>query len=305
MRFRPARFAALMLACTAAIATSPAMAQAEPDKNADIVVKGRTEELRYMLKDMLNESASSKQIGRFEQRLCPKVVGFPADWSKMLEDMVRKNATTAGLKLQKEGCEPNAMIIFIDEPQRLVSEMGKALPEFFGHMTEEQRTALSASYRPVYSWRVTDIRSSRGVELKKTDSFNGEASNAYVVRNAQATRTSENTRQDILLSFAVMDIAKTEGKSLRQLADMATMHLLLDLSQEAESVASPDSILTLFGATSDAAALPKRMSVMDKSMLTGTYKFRNNALKAGQQRGMIAKEIKEADEKAIAADGSR
>ncbi|HMS20330.1 hypothetical protein [uncultured Sphingorhabdus sp.] len=136
-RFRPARIAALMLACTAAIATSPAMAQAEPEKNSDIVVKGRTEELRYMLKDMLNESASSKQIGRFEQRLCPKGVGFPADWSKMLEDMVRKNATTGGLKLQKEGCKPNAMIIFIDEPQRLVSEMGKALPEFFGHMTEE------------------------------------------------------------------------------------------------------------------------------------------------------------------------
>ncbi len=294
-----AHILSLILAC--AIWAAPGHAETAADGKDPIVVEGRAKELRYILKDVLAVSGEEQQIGRFERKLCPKVVGFPADYSAIIERLVRNNAAEAGLKLQKEDCKPNALVIFIDEPQRLVSELAKAEPEFFGHMGDADRAALSAVYQPIYSWRVTDVRSSRGVELQTLQAINGEASNARIVRNAEATRMHENTRQDILLSFAVVDIAKTEGKSMRQLADLATMHLMMDIKADAEKASAPESILTLMADGHAPDALPPRMSVMDKAMLRGLYQFGDNAQKASVQRGRIAKEIAKQEGQAAAA----
>jgi hypothetical protein len=280
------------------LAASPAAMAAAPAKDSEIVVKGSNQEIRDTLKDMIDEAKSSEQLGRFEQKLCPRVIGYPADWTETLQRLVRKNATAAGLKLQKDDCRPNALIIFIDEPQKLVSELGKAQPDFFGFKTGEERAAIAAEYQPIYSWRVTDIRSANGEELGRVNQFNGGPADAYIVRNAKATRTSENTRQDITLSFAVMDIKRTEGKTMRQLADIATMHLLLDLAKDADKAANPDSILTLFANDAEPTSMPKRMSVMDKAVLSGMYRYGDNAQKANVQRGRIAQEVKRKEKEA-------
>ena len=271
----------------------------------EIVVTGNKRELRYILKDMLAVSADTKQIGRFERKICPKVIGYPADYSAILERLIRGNATNAGSELASDDCRPNAVLIFIDEPQRLVSELADAVPGYFGHKTEKQRDALPANYAPIYSWRVVDIRSYEGQELQGTENITGrlaggsamnDANTAKVVRWAKATRLGENTRQDILLSMAVVDITKTEGKSLRQLADLATMHLLLDLDSNAPTAAPADSILRLFDDGLDGVSAPARMSVMDRAMISGLYSIRDNALTEAAQRGRIADKIKESVE---------
>lgn len=285
-------------------ASAPSEEATPPKKEkSEIVVTGSKQELRYLLKDMLAVSADTKQIGRFERKICPKVVGYPADYSAILERLIRVNAQAAGSELAKEDCRPNAVLIFIDEPQRFVAELADAVPGYFGHKTEKQRDALAADYAPVYSWRVVDIRSHEGQELQGTETITGrlaggsamnDANTAKVVRWAKATRVGENTRQDILLSMAVVDITKTEGKSLRQLADLATMHLLLDLDSNAPTAAPADSILRLFDDGLDGGSAPARMSAMDQAMISGLYSIRDNALTEAAQRGRIADKIKEA-----------
>jgi hypothetical protein len=84
---------------------------------------------------------------------------------------------------------------------------------------------------------------------------------------------------------------------MRQLADLATMHLIMDIKSGAEKASASDSILTLLADRQDTDALPLKMSVVDRAMLRGLYQYRDNALSGTAQRGIIATEIKKQEQK--------
>ena len=291
----------LLLASTAAILTAaPLAAQTSatasaPTKvtsvgNSDIVVQGSREELRVQLRQILD--TSDGQLARFESAFCPKVIGFPKDWTGHLEKMIRANAADAGLKVEPVGCRPTAMVIFIDDPQRLVIELRKAMPGLFDGYTTRELDLMTAVKRPAYGWRTVEMMDKNGVVLSSVSQINGEASNARIVRNANSSRVTSNVRYDILTSFAAIEIGKAPGHTLRQLADYATMNLMLDLSRDAARKAPPESILAMFEAATPEAA-PQQMSAMDKGSLRGLYAQKNNNVSAAVQRGRIAKAMKE------------
>ena len=114
--------------------------------------------------------------------------------------------------------------------------------------------------------------------------------NAKVVRQAAASRLYSNIREDMLVGFVVIDRMATPGKSLRQLADLATMHLLLDINQEA-GARDPGSILSLFEERAEGAAVPARLSKFDRGALRGFYTQRENNRTAAQQANNIARAI--------------
>ena len=262
-------------------------AAAEPE----IVVEGQRKQLSAQLKQLFNES-SSGQLGRFEESVCPMVIGFPEEWTGILDGLLRKNIAAAGLKVQDTGCRPNALLIFVDDPQSIVQGLYAAQPRFFGVIDRADFQALSNVKRPIYSWHVIEQRSRDGEQLGNITSINGSnvgQSGVKIVRNAAATRNFENVREDMLLSFAVIDKPATEGKSLRQLADIATMHLLLDI-KPAASVAD-DSILSLFSEKGANTAPPERMSDLDRRTVAGLYALKANNYTASVQRGRIASKI--------------
>ncbi len=113
---------------------------------------------------------------------------------------------------------------------------------------------------------------------------------AKIVRQATASRLYSNIREDMLVGFVVIDRMATPGKSLRQLADVATMHLLLDVNQDAGE-RDPGSILSLFEARGEGVAAPKRLSRFDRGALKGFYTQRENNRTARQQAENIAKAI--------------
>ena len=287
----------LLLASTAAILTtaplaaqtSPATPRATP-ANSDIVVQGSREELRVQLRQILDTSEG--QLARFESAFCPKVIGYPADWTGHLEKMIRANAADAGLKVEPVGCRPTGLVIFIDDPQRLIAELRKAMPGLFDGYTTRELDLMTAVKRPAYGWRTVEMVDKNGLVLATVGQINGEASTARIVRNANSSRVTSNVRYDILTSFAAIDIGKTPGHTLRQLADYATMNLMLDLSRDASRKAQPESILSLFSAPSPEAA-PQQMSAMDKGTLRGLYGLKANNVSAAVQRGRIAKAMKE------------
>src|SRR5687768_17628438 len=112
-----------------------------------------------------------------------------------------------------------------------------------------------------------------------------------VIKNAAATRLYSNVREDMLAGFVVLDRQQTVGRTLRQLADLTTMHLLLDVKPGAEKQ-DMSSILSLFEARSTAGATPARFSSFDRGILAGFYKQRENNRTAVQQRENIAEAIR-------------
>ena len=294
----------LFLAGAALLAAAvPAAAQVDvrgssvaeaPQPQDPIVVQGQRRQIAQALRKLI-EPSDSEQLARFEDEICPMVIGMPKDWTASLTRMIRDNVTAIGGKAGKPGCTVNAAVIFIDQPLELVKAFADAEPGYF-NMTPRELAQFTAVQRPVTSWHVTDMRGRDGQELGQMGSLGvgstgGSApANARVNRNAAASRLYSNIREDMLVGFVVIDRMATVGKSLRQLADVATMHLLLDVKPDA-GARDPGSILSLFEQRPEGAAAPMRLSRFDRGALRGFYTQRENNRSARQQAENIAKAI--------------
>ncbi len=295
---------ALAIAAAAALAAAmPAAAQvgvrastAADPKDESVVVTGQRREIAKALRQLI-EPTGSEQLARFEDEICPMVIGMPKDWTASLTRMIRDNVVAVGGKVGKPGCRVNAPVIFIDQPLELIRALAADEPGFF-NMTPRELAKFTAAPRPVSSWHVTDTRGRDGEELGSVRSITDPSSganlptdsSAKVTRNFTAGRLASPVREDMLVGFVVIDRMATPGKSLRQLADLATMHLLLDINQEAGQ-RDPGSILSLFEPREAGEPAPARLSRFDRGALRGFYTQRENNRTARQQAENIAKAI--------------
>lgn len=275
----------------AALAIMPlASAAAAQQSDEPIVVTGqRAGEDRpsvvTRLRQMIDES-DNEQLMRFEQEICPAVIGMPADFTAILTRMIRQNVVAVGGKLGGPGCKVNAANIFIDRPQELILALHKVEPSFFMNMSPRDFDQFSRRSVPVYSWHTSNRYTRDGVILS-----------GQIVRGAAATRLYTNIRDEMESGLVVIDRQATIGKTLRQLADFATMHLMLDVNWRARRM-DGSSILSLFHTRAD---LPPRMSSFDRNALSGFYLQRENNRTAADQRENIARAIRrqEADKPAV------
>lgn len=277
-------------------ASAPAVAQvgvrastaADAPPEESVVVHGQRRQIAQALRKLI-EPAENEQLARFEDEVCPMVIGMPRDWTASLTRMIRGNITSVGGKVGKPGCTVNAAVIFIDQPLELIKALAKEEPGFFA-MTPRELERFTAVQKPLASWHVTDTLGRDGEALAQMGSLQGLPTNAKIVRNSAASRLYSNIREDMLVGFVVIDRMATPGKSLRQLADIATMHLLLDVNQDAAE-RDPGSILSLFEERPEGVAAPARLSRFDRGALRGFYTQRENNRTARQQAENIAKAI--------------
>lgn len=287
----------LIAAALAALAAAPIAAQigvrsstSAPNQgdDDDIIVTGakKKKEIAQALKKLI-EPTGREQLARFEDKVCPMVIGMPRDWTATMTRAIRDNITAVGGKLEAPGCKPNALAIFIDQPRELVAALHDAEPHLF-NMTPREFKQFAALPGPVWSWHVTDMRDRDGNQVAQ-GSMNGN--DFAVVKNAAATRLYSNVREDMMAGFVVIDRQQTVGRTLRQLADLTTMHLLLDVKPGAGRQ-DMGSILSLFEARGEAGTAPARFSAFDRGVLTGFYTQRQNNRSAIQQRENIAEAIR-------------
>lgn len=261
---------------------------AEKAAGDEIVVTGakKKQEIARALKKLI-EPTGSEQLARFEDKVCPMVIGMPRDWTARMTRMIRDNIAAVGGKLEPAGCKPNALAIFIDQPRELVDALHEAEPHLF-NMTPREFKQFSGLPGPVWSWHVTDMRDRDGNQVAQ-GSINGN--DFAVIKNAAASRLYSNVREDMLAGFVVVDRLATVGRTLRQLADLTTMHLLLDVKPGAGKQ-DMGSILSLFEARGEGGPPPARFSSFDRGVLTGFYTQRENNRSATQQRENIAEAIR-------------
>jgi hypothetical protein len=222
--------------------------------------------------------ADNEQLARFETSVCPMIIGMPRDMTAVLDRIIRENVVAVGGKVAEPGCSVNAAVIFIDQPQALIRALYKEEPSFFFTFTPREFYYFADQPRPFYSWHLTNSYTRDGGYMSK------------VVRSAAASRLYSNIREEMEAGIVVIDRARTEGKTLRQLADFATMHLLLDVKQK-HGQFDRSSILSLFDRRGRTAMLPPRFSGFDRSALSGFYTQRENNRTAAQQRQNIAAAI--------------
>jgi hypothetical protein len=294
-----------VLAITAALLAATAVpASAQVDMRAStatdeksqesVVVQGQRREIAQALRKLITPT-DSEQMARFEDEICPMVIGMPRDWTASLTRMIRDNVVAVGGTVGKPGCTVNAAVIFIDQPLELIKALATDEPGFF-NLTPRELQEFTSVQRPIASWHVTDTRGREGEELGQMGSLSdgspgaGFPTDAKIVRQATDSRLVSNVREDMLVGFVVFDRMTTPGKTLRQLADISTMHLLLDINQRAGE-RDPGSILSLFEERAEGMPAPARLSKFDRGALRGFYTQRQNNRSARQQAENIAKAI--------------
>ena len=296
--FAAAALAAILAAAplNAQIGVRASSSTSASTDNEVIIVQGQKKQIAQALRELIKPSGGAEQLARFEDDVCPLVAGMPRDWTAVMTRMIRDNVVAVGGKVGKAKCSINAVVIFIDQPLELVKALAEAEPGFFS-MTPRELTYFTAAQRPVTSWHVTDTRDRDGKELASMGSMTAGSAggsvptDAKIVRQASASRLYSNIREDMLTGFVVVDRQATVGKSLRQLADLATMHLLLDVKQDVGAKDS-GSILSLFEPRQADVTAPRSMSRFDRGALAGFYTQRENNRTAAQQRNNIADAIK-------------
>jgi hypothetical protein len=295
------------LAAAAPAASQPAQPQTGGATEESILVEGTRADPRAMVVDTINR-AGVVPLARFEEKICPGVVGLaPAPAEKVLQ-LIRADVAALGGNLQKIGCTANATVIFTPEPAEFVKKLAVKQPGFF-NFSPAGLKQFTATPRPVVSWHVTEVRDRDGNELGNSRELGmakarildqpaaaGAPMNARVLRNTGATHLYTSSREEMLFGFAVVDAARIQGKTMEQLAALATLHLMLDIKQNA-SANNPASILSLFDERPTGAAVPDGLSNFDRAMIEGLYRPQENNRSAIQQLSQIAAAVRKASDR--------
>ena len=232
-------------------------------------------------------------LPRFFQPLCLQVTGPDMDASRIIASRIMAAADLAGLDPPKPDCQVNALVVIVDEPERLFDKLVQRHRPIVGGLDRDihirrLRDDLAAG-KPAIAWSRTKVVALGGLDYVE----NG----VPVLQKARATRLQGSVYHSKILSVVVFDSTKLAGAAPAQLGDYAAMHLLANPSRTTDfETVSTRSILSLFANGPDLA--PEGLTAFDRAYLEGAYEVGRNSWRGKVTRAVLAAYEEEcADEK--------
>lgn len=253
----------------------PATAMAQEDvpsafdeNERTIVVTGSNQrvevgEVQRQVRDIVVRTGNmfESPLARWEDRLCPGVIGLEEDFAFALNARIRANAAELGIRLLGDDCRPNFIVVFTEDGGEFLSRLMESNPEYFQHLNSgEKRDILEPG--PVHVWTSVEPRTLTGMPIGQVRDLMNPPQMA--VHGAHSRIYTPN-RNDIVSVMVIFDQEAVRGMSLRQLGDYVTMRGLAQTRAPDDPVM--DSILTLF----DAEAPPLGMTEFDQAYLRSLY----------------------------------
>jgi hypothetical protein len=271
--------ASLLIASLTVSGMALAAPPAEPAADPEIRVEGRQldpEQAKKSTSTVLRTLAvkgTTGQVARWQEPICPKVVGISDAAAKVISAKIRKVAEDAGARVGAANCTGNVVVAFVDKPAEVYRAYAKRqkLDYVEGGTTLQSR--LATSTRAVRWWYDVDTRSSSGKKLNQgTDAMMGNLSGGAATTtgaggdNDQATRLGDNVRSQLLSATILVDNAQVLNTPLEPLAAHIAMVAVgaFELPEKPLAVAS---VVNLFddGPGSD------DLSEWDRAYLTALY----------------------------------
>ncbi|WP_120077266.1 hypothetical protein [Aurantiacibacter odishensis] len=203
-------------------------------------------------------------LPRFEDRLCPGIIGLDREYAGLMVSRLRENADALGLRLAGgDACEANVVIAFVEDSRAYLAEMMDERGYLFNDMTPMQRRQLLESTGASGVWHQVAARTRDGIRV-------GRRENLAQVPTAgmwQAhSRIYRPVRHDITYALVLLDRDEARGLTLRQLADYATLRALAT-EFPAGAGEGEASMLTLF----EDADKPMELTAFDRAWLERLY----------------------------------
>jgi hypothetical protein len=206
-------------------------------------------------------------LAQFQAPVCPGVIGMPDDFAATMVARLRLVAQRARIRLDKERCKANLLVIFAANGQAALQNMLGKGPWLFDGISRAELSDLAedpalkdlaADPGPVHAWVSTRMQTRYGEPVPKLEMNDPTMS---------ASRFSMSLRKDIVASVVVIDIAAVHGMPADQIADYAAMRGLARTRPPSQSGAV-GTILSLFD---KGATAPLSMTRFDRAYLRSVY----------------------------------
>ncbi|MDQ3079538.1 MAG: hypothetical protein M3R03_06015 [Pseudomonadota bacterium] len=229
---------------------------------------------------------------RWEDPVCPRVMGLAPRQAKQVLDRIRMVATEAGVVLAREPCRSNAVISFVKDGAALVRDLSKQSPSLLAQVAPEKRDALRNGIQPIRWWYRSELvgMGKRGRSAGMPNALLGDHGNVPThgdtdsLSQYTSSLISTQTMRVLRSATVVVDATKLQGRSLEAVGAFTAMVALAELKDDATHTAG--TILGLFGANSGLLDL----SEQDRNFLAGLYRLRLDR-SARQHRGSLVAEM--------------
>lgn len=281
----------LLLAFAATLAAvTPSTAEAAPSPAGQAIVIEGTRDVRHRASDYLDKVLPpvwEAEIGRFEDRLCPKVVGLPDAMRSQVLGRIAQVAGVAGLRMGTAKCTPNLLIIVVDDKKTLIEGMRREKESYLYGLGGARVTQLENARGPVAAWQLTDVIGADGMPLRVDgDGF------PRLFTTVPPSRTVTTTRKRLLAGIVVLEQRGLAGVTTLQLADYALVRLLTTIETK-ERPAPTSSILSLFNDGVKPEAAPQSLTWWDLAFLKALRDTRSDQVADLQRDEIRSKIIKE------------
>ena len=289
------------------------------DPPDEIVVHGQRnpEQVRQFVHNVSVAAPSVGQLARWNQHICPGVVGAPEATSQIIIDQIARRASALGLRVGAPGCRPDLTIIVTSDSDRIaqaIYDQRRTLltrPNNVDGATlgEQALTEFVHTPRPVRWWHISQKTTADGLVMSDerssptsnsaitaaqtlanpTSPTTGDGMSNTVAHRADGTRLRRETRQDFNYVLVIVDLNRLNGAPLSAVADYIAFVSLAQINPDVNVTSFP-TILNLFNVT-DASARPTALSDWDLDYLDGLYHVTRNSRSANAQQGEIAQRM--------------
>lgn len=280
-------------AVSMAIASSTVAAQSASSSKPgvtdnSIVVEGRPlsgkAKIQALVRSISPRLSYDQPFARFKDPVCFATVGLPGPMLRSIGYRLAQDAQAAGVRLAGDGCNPNILVMFVDDSAAQLQTLLREAPELFSGLEPQELRAISDEPDPVRVWSISAIRSRDGNRLS--------AGEPPILKIDLATFIGLAIRRDMTSTIMLIDRSATLGFSVQQVADYAAMRTLAMIRPK-PSLAG-DTILTLF---QPATLPPSGMTGFDRGYLKAWYAGTANE-RGSTKLTMIVRSIVKSEEAA-------
>ena len=235
-----------------------------PSGDPEIIVPGdrpmKPAEVKRQARKITADGNLRRQpLARFEEPICPGVIGLPFDLAGPLIVRVRAVADAVGIDTAKASdCRPNVIIAFTGDGKADLQEIANRDSSLLSGMTYWERKKVLKVDGPVRAFSLVATKSNTGM----SGSGNGQQFETTI-----ASRLVLSTRRDIAIAVVLFDADAADGKTVTQLADYTAMRTFARTKPPKGDVYY-GTILQLFDNVEPA---PERLSDFDIAYLQAVY----------------------------------
>ena len=202
---------------------------------------------------------------RWAAPICPYAVGLSPEQNAAIAQEVALAANAAGAPVATTDCHPNFVVVATGQPEALLAAWRKRDPGMFGDALPSAVDRFLTKAQPVRVWYNALRASSDGEVIARGPPV---YSGLPTLDSFTLSRLRFQTVLGLQSAIVVVDLNRTEGLSIGQLADYAAMAGLTELKLDAD-VGDAPTILRLFRVPP--TERPVGLTDWDKGFLAGIY----------------------------------